>query len=235
MLKGIAEKRTVLRFDSVRLITEEFGGVEALDIDANLFGGDLALVNPERPRYGMMLADACSGLLPPVRGAVFFQAKDWASLPADTANALRGRIGHVFVDGSWINRLTLLENILLPQLHHTRRSTDDLRDEALRLAEEFGLPGIPCSLPNDAARADLQRAACVRAFLGRPELILLEEPTLGVYPDLLPPLINAIRNSCHQGSAVIWLTKDEQIWRDQLLPATYRYRLSSRQLMEVVR
>ena len=38
---------------------------------------------------------------------------------------------------------------------------------------------------------DLQRAACVRAFLGTPDLVLLERPDEGVYPDIMPPLINA--------------------------------------------
>jgi len=208
---------------------------ESIDVDMHLFGGDVALINLERPRYGSMLVDTCCGLIQPSAGAVFFLGKDWTLLPADTANALRGRIGCAFVDGNWINRLTLLENILLPKLHHTRRSFDELRDEAAGLAEGFGLPGVPTTRPNDAMRADLQRAACVRAFLGQPSLILLEEPTYGVYPEMVPALINAIRKACDQGSAVIWLTLEEEIWRDEYIPASYRYRLTARKLMEVAR
>ena len=131
--------------------------------------------------------------------------------------------------------MTLLENILLPQLHHTRRKFVELRDEAVHLAAHFGLPGLPTGLPDDVMRADHQRAACIRAFLGRPSLILLEEPTFGVYPDILPPLINAIRNACDRGCGVIWLTMEDQVWIDPLLPATRRYRLTAHKLMEVVR
>jgi len=235
MIRGIAEHRSILRFENVKLVTKQGGGGETLDIKMNLFGGDLALINLERPRFGSMLADACCGLHPAAEGSIFFLGKDWSALPSDTANALRGRIGRVFVFGNWIHRLTLLENILLPQLHHTRRKYAELRDEALQLAEHFELPGLPSGLPDDVMRADHQRAACIRAFVGQPSLILLEEPTFGVYPELLPPLINAIRKACDRGCGVIWLTLEDQVWNDSMLPATHRYRLTARKLMEVAR
>ena len=235
MMRGIAERRSVLRFDKVQLVTEQDGGAETIDFELNLFGGDLALINLERPRFGSIFADACCGLIQTVAGRIIFLGKDWSALPASTANALRGRIGRVFLTGNWLNRLSLLENILLPQLHHTRRELDELRDEALRLAEHFGLPGLPTGLPDEVMRVDQQRAACIRAFLGQPSLILLEEPTFGVYPEMLPPLIQAIRKACDRGCGVIWLTLEDQVWNNPLLPATRRYRLTARQLMEVVR
>ncbi len=235
MTKGIAERRSILRFDKVKLVTGRGGGGETIDFELDLFGGDLALINLERPRFGSILADACCGLHQAAAGSIFFLGKDWAMLPADTANALRGRIGRVFTFGSWINRLTLLDNILLPQLHHTRRKFTELRDEAVQLAEHFGLPGLPTGYPDDVIRADHKRAACIRAFLGQPSLILLEEPTFEVYPEILPPLINAIRDACEGGAAVIWLTLEDQVWNDSLLPATYRFRLTAHKLMEVAR
>jgi len=235
MIRGIAEHRSILRFENVKLVTEQGGGGETIDLEMNLFGGDLALINLESPRFGSMLADACCGLHPAAEGSILFLGKDWSAFPSDTANALRGRIGRVFAFGNWINRLTLLENILLPQLHHTRRKVAELRDEAVHLAEHFGLPGLPTGLPDDVMRADNQRAACIRAFLGQPALILLEEPSFGVYPEILPPLINAIRKACDRGSGVIWLTLEDRVWNDPMLPASHRYRLTARKLMEVTR
>ena len=235
MIMDIAERRSILRFDKVKLVTAQSDGGETLDFEIDLFGGDLALINLERPRFGSILADACCGLHRTTAGSIFFLGKNWAMLPSDTANALRGRIGRVFTTGNWINRMTLLDNILLPQLHHTRRKVNELRDEAAQLARHFGLPGLPLGYPADIIRADHQRAACIRAFLGQPSLILLEEPTFGAYPEIVPPLVNAIRNACEGGAAVIWLTLEDQVWNDSLLPATYRFRLTAHKLMEVVR
>jgi phospholipid/cholesterol/gamma-HCH transport system ATP-binding protein len=235
MITDIAERRSILRFDKVKLFTEQGGGGETLDFELDLYGGDLTLINLERPRFGSILADACCGLHPAAAGSIYFLGKNWDMLPSDTANALRGRIGRVFTAGNWIDRMTLLENILLPQLHHTRRMFSELRAEAAQLAQHFGLPGLPAGLPDEVIRADHQRAACIRAFLGQPSLILLEEPTFGAYPEIIPPLINAIRKARERGAAVIWLTLEDQVWNDSLLPATYRYRLTARKLMEVMR
>jgi phospholipid/cholesterol/gamma-HCH transport system ATP-binding protein len=166
---------------------------------------------------------------------VSFLNQDWARLPSDLANALRGRIGRVFATSTWLQHLSLLDNVVLRQLHHTRRPFAELRAEAVQLAAHFGLPGLPAGGPRDVLPEDLQRTACVGAFLGSPVLLLLEEPTLGVYPELLVPLIHAIRRARSRGSAVVWLTAAAGIWNDPSIPATCRYRLVGRQFMEMSR
>ncbi len=235
MIESITARRSILRLEKVTLFTEQGGGGETIRLDLKIYGGDLVLINLERPRFGTILADACCGLHQAYDGSIFFLGKDWLGLPPDTANALRGRIGRVFTFGNWVNRLALVKNILLPQLHHTRKKYSELRDEAVRLAEHFGLPGLPTGLPDDVMRADNQRAACLRAFIGQPSLILMEEPTTGLYPEILPPLINVIRRACDRGAGVIWMTLTDQIWNHPILPATDRYRLTAHRLMEVVR
>jgi phospholipid/cholesterol/gamma-HCH transport system ATP-binding protein len=141
----------------------------------------------------------------------------------------------VFARDTWLSHLSLLDNVILRQLHHTRRAFAAWCEEAVQLATQFGLPGFPAGNPGELMPEDLQRAACVRAFLGNPALLLLEEPTLGVYPELLMPLLHAIRRACRHGSAVLWLTAAASIWRDPSIPATARYHLVGRQFMEISR
>jgi phospholipid/cholesterol/gamma-HCH transport system ATP-binding protein len=233
LIKGIEERRVVLRFDKTTLMVDRHGGGETVDAQMDLRSGELVLIRYEKPRMGLALADACTGLVHPEKGAVTFLGKDWSDLPSDTANALRGRIGRVFREGKWLSHLSVLANILLPQLHHTRRPAAELRDEAAAMALRFRLPGVPAGRPADLMRADLQRAACVRAFLGRPSLIVLEDPTSGKFSMLTPELINVIRSARDDGATVIWLTLENVVWRDQTIPATTRYRLIGRTLMEV--
>ena len=61
MITNIAERRSIIRLDKVKLVAEQ-GGRETIDLELDLFGGDLALINIQRPRYGSILADACCGL-----------------------------------------------------------------------------------------------------------------------------------------------------------------------------
>lgn len=213
--------KPVLQFDQVRLPLHDQHGLDA-PVDVTLRAGDLVLLQPGDEQHERTLADAACGLVPPQGGAVRFLGHAWPDLRADQANALRGRIGHVFRRGAWIPYMTVLDNVLLPQLHHTRRPYADIRAEAARLATWFGLPGLPIGRPGEIAPADLQRAACVRAFLGSPSLIILESPSGGLRRGLLSPLINAMRAARGRDAAVLWFAQDRNLFYDSSLPATQR-------------
>ncbi len=229
------KQRVILRFDEVIFGNPAGDGAGSDEVSLNVCGGDLVLIRLARLEQTAAFADACAGIFEPSSGAVSFLGRSWRDLRPDQANALRGRIGRVFNAGSWVNHLSMMDNILLPQHHHTRRSARRLCDEAGQLAEQFGLPGLPLALPGDLTAADLRRAACVRAFLGRPSLILLEEPTSGIFLEIISALMWAVRDARKRGAAVIWLTRKGRIWNDQTLPVTRRYRMVARKLMEVTR
>jgi phospholipid/cholesterol/gamma-HCH transport system ATP-binding protein len=229
----LENQRIVLRFEDTVLTTDPYGRSVSDELNLEVFGGDFFLIRLARAEQTATFADACAGIIPPLRGAVYFLERNWQKLRPNLANALRGRIGSVFTNANWINHLSLLENILLPQLYHTHRPAARIRDEAGELAERFGLPGVPLGLPGDFTAADLQRAECARAFLGQPLLLLLQEPTGDMASEILSPLIQAIRDARDRGAAVIWITRKGSIWNDASIPATRRYRLFARKLMEM--
>ncbi len=227
------KQRNILQFEDT-IFTDTSGVAAASDeVSLSIYGGDLVLIRLARLEQTTAFADACAGIIEPTSGSVRFLGRNWTKLPPDQANALRGRISRVFKTGNWINHLSLMDNILLAQSHHTRRSTRQLCDEAGQLAQLFGLPGLPLGLPGDFTETDLQRAACARAFMGQPSLIVLEEPTSGIFLDIISALMSAVRDVLERGAAVIWLTRKERIWKDQTLPVTRRYRMVANKLMEV--
>jgi len=194
-------------------------------VDLTLRAGDLVLVQPGDEQHEQLLADVACGLVPPERGTVRFLGRGWSEAPPDQANALRGRIGHVLRRGAWIPHLSLLDNVLLPQLHHTRRPYAEIRAEAARWASWFGLAGLPTGRPGEVPSAILPRAACVRAFLGAPSLIVVESLPGGLGDGLLAPLVNAMRVARDHDAAVLWFVQDVEIYDDRSLPATGRLRL----------
>ena len=214
------------------MTSPEYGGIDPIGITLEVWSTDLLLLLVEHPGQGTAFADGCSGLLMPSAGEIRFLSRSWPRLKPDTANALRGHIGRVFSEGSWIHSLTLIENTLLQQLHHTRLPLEHHLGEASRIARRFGLPGIPAGFPEEFSPADLQRASWVRAFLGQPVLILLEEPTRNLTRDTLSGLINVIRKARDDGAAVIWITADPHLWQEDSIPATRRFRWLGRNLME---
>lgn len=220
----------ILNFSNVTVSSSSAYETGLTGVCFELRAGDLLLVRIERENERLPLADASQGLLQPDRGEVSFLGEDWADLTCDKAAARRGKIGRLFDDEGWISDLDVDENILLSQLHHTNRTEAEIMDEALKFARVFGLPGLPRGRPGKVRRWDLRKAACIRAFLGKPVLIILEQPVRGVYADFIAPLLDAVQSARRRAAAVLWTVTDPQIWKHAALHATASARMHGSQL-----
>lgn len=223
---------TILDLDAAR--SRELVGTAAdAVLNLQVRPGDFVLIDARDPDLGRSFADLCSGLIAPDAGRITFMGQVWQSLPHDYANALRGRIGRIFAGNSWIHYLDAATNIMLPQLHHTRRDPTQLRAEATDLCRHFGLPGLPIGPISTLSAADLVRAGFVRAILGEPMLLLLESPVQGLYTDAIPMLLNCIAEARDRGAAAIWMSRSKLVWGDRSFPVTQRLRLGYHGLLPV--
>jgi phospholipid/cholesterol/gamma-HCH transport system ATP-binding protein len=202
-------------------------------LDFQLMPGTCCLIEARDASQAAEFADLCCGVLPIQHGCVRFLGRDWANTPDEQASAMRGRIGRVYGAGAWINYLGTDVNILLSALHHTRRPEAMLRDTAAELSRSFGLPGLPLTRPDALTASDLVRAACVRAFIGEPLLLLLESPEQEHSADLVRALLDASAAAHDRQAASIWMTRSDTVWGDRSFPATIRLRLTDRGLTPV--
>ena len=219
------DAKHILAFEQVTIEAEGLYDSAIWDVSFKLRAGELMLIRLEPQQVHLPLADGAEGMMAPRHGRVRFMDRDWSELSADRAAAMRGRIGRAFEDGGWVRNLSMDENITLAQRHHTRRAADDITEEAANLSLAFGLPGLPVGRIAGIRTQDLHRAACVRALLGQPELLLLERPTEQVYPEILPALINMMHAARRRGAAVVWTTTNPEVWANPAIRATHRARM----------
>jgi phospholipid/cholesterol/gamma-HCH transport system ATP-binding protein len=232
---GMTASPTILKLSQVTIEPGPHYETGLWNSSFELHPGELLLVRLERENERLPLADATEGLAAPAQGSVMFLGEDWQGMSADHAAAQRGKIGRLFEEEGWISDLTVDENIMLSQRHHTRRSEDEIMDEAMKLARVFGLPGLPRGRPGTMRRWDLRKAACVRAFLGQPAFIIIEHAVHGAYADLIAPLVNATQSARQRGAAVLWTVFDPKIWNHSGIHATTRARMFGSELNAVGR
>lgn len=219
----------ILEIDDV-LPMHSVSGLGRTPLAFRVMAGECVLIEAQHQFQAAEFADLCCGLLPLHRGSVRFIGHDWERMPHERASALRGQIGRIYGKSSWIGFLDTDLNIMLSQLHHTRLSERELRDAAAELSCSFGLPGLPVGRPDALASIDLVRAACVRAFMGEPRLLILDCSQLEQIEYLVPALVQASTAAQNRHAASIWLTHADLVWDGHSLPTTLQLRLTDRGL-----
>lgn len=145
--------------------------------------------------------------LKPTRGLINLFGHDVAILTKDSLAALRRRVGLVFQDFRLLDHLTTYDNVALP-LRVLGRTDDSYRAEVIELLKWVGLGDRLWSYPPVLSGGEKQRAAIARAVISRPELLLADEPTGNVDPNLGQRLLRLFVELHRSGTSVIIATHD---------------------------
>lgn len=114
----------------------------------------------------------------PTAGTVHIDNRDVSQLNDNQLSSLRNTfVGFVFQQFNLINKLTVLENILIPTIYTRSELTYDPVEKARYLLKRFGLESKEKSYPNRISGGQQQRVAIARALIMNPKLILADEPT----------------------------------------------------------
>ena len=222
----------VLRFEevTVRLSDERFSSLH--DCSFTLAAGQLLSIRLASHRMSPIPALAIGDRpdeiedLSGMSGRIAFEGIDWsARFPADVL-AQRNRISLVLAEPRWVNNLNVRENVLLSQLHHTRRRRREIIAEAQQLAYRFGLGEVPPRRMSSLMRSELRRCEWVRALLGDKRLLVLERPCRDVQPQYWEALVEQLNQLRLRGGAVVWLCGDDA--EQQLVDASATQRLAIR-------
>jgi len=137
-------------------------------------GESVAIVGASGAGKSTLLA-ILAGLDTPTRGEVFLNGADLTALDEDGRAAARARhVGFVFQSFHLVPSLTALENVMLPL---ELAGEPDAARTARRALDEVGLAARTAHYPRQLSGGEQQRVAIARAFVGRPEVLFVDEPT----------------------------------------------------------
>lgn len=145
--------------------------------------------------------------LKPTRGLISVFGRDVATMPRNAMPDIRRRIGIVFQDFRLLDHMTTYENVALP-LRVMGREEASYRAEVVELLRWVGLGERIDAYPPVLSGGEKQRAAIARALIGRPELLLADEPTGNVDPQLARRLLRLFVELHRSGTAVVIATHD---------------------------
>ena len=165
----------------------------------------------------------------PSRGAIRMFGRDVITLPRDKLPAYRRRMGVVFQDFRLVDHLSAFDNIALP-LRVSGVREADLRGPVEDMLEWVGLANRADARPATLSGGEQQRVAIARAVIGRPEVLVADEPTGNVDPEMALKLMRLFEALNRLGTTVVVATHDLQLLRK--VPDSLIMRLSKGTLLD---
>ncbi len=145
--------------------------------------------------------------LKPTRGLINIFGKDRSRITREDLPLMRRRIGIVFQDFRLLDHLTTYENVALPLRVRGREETS-YRGDVIELLKWVGLGDRMHVLPPVLSGGEKQRAAIARALVEQPSILLADEPTGNVDPQLARRLLRLLIELNRMGTAVVIATHD---------------------------
>ena len=181
--------------------------VAVAETDLCLSSGTVTAVMGRSGSGKSTLLHILGGLLPPVTGKVFVGATDLYALSEDARAELRSSsLGIVPQQLMSLRALTVRENVLLSALLYGREQGVSAHADALM--ERLGIAPLAHVYPSELSGGELRRMMIARALAGRPQILLLDEPTGDLDAENTRRVLELVRETAGAGTAVLLVTHE---------------------------
>ena len=199
---------------SIQGLHKSFGDLEVLrGIDLEVAEHEvIALIGASGSGKSTLLR--CINLIEPIDAGRILIEGDEITARDVKVDLIRRRIGIVFQAFNLFPHMSVLDNVTLAPRKVLRRPAADAERDAQALLERFGLAEKAGEFPDRLSGGQQQRVAIVRALAMQPDLLLLDEVTSALDPELVAEVLNVIRELAAGGMTMLIATHEMAFARD---------------------
>ncbi|MBR1930014.1 MAG: amino acid ABC transporter ATP-binding protein [Lachnospiraceae bacterium] len=187
---------------------KEFGGNVVLkDFDLSVKKGEVIVIIGPSGCGKSTLLRCINGLEAVQSGKITFEG---APVEKNSKNIsqIRQKIGMVFQSYDLFPHKTVLQNIILAPCKVQKRKKEEVEQEALQLLERVGLNDKKDAFPRELSGGQKQRVAIVRALCMHPDILLFDEVTAALDPEMVREVLDTMLELAKQGSTMLIVTHE---------------------------
>jgi polar amino acid transport system ATP-binding protein len=212
-----------MAFLEIKNVAKNFGPIpvlRGLDMSVNEHQV-VCLIGPSGCGKSTLLR--CINGLEQIQGGEIQLAGDRVSGRGVDLNNLRQQVGIVFQSFNLFPHMSVLENVTLAPLKVLKVSKDEAEDKAMQLLKRIGLEAKANEYPDRLSGGQQQRVAIVRALAMNPKLMLLDEITSALDPELVSEVLNIVRDLAGQGMTMLLATHEMGFAREVASKVCFLY------------
>ncbi len=189
-------------------LKKSFGENEVIkDISLSVKKGEVvALIGPSGCGKSTFLR--CLNGLEPIQGGTVSLHGEPVEYGKNSLVKIRQKIGMVFQNYDLFPHMTVLANVMLSPMKVQNRDKEEVREEALRLLERVGLGDKARSYSSELSGGQKQRAAIVRSLILHPDIILLDEITAALDPEMVHEVLDVVLGLAKSGTTMLIVTHE---------------------------
>jgi polar amino acid transport system ATP-binding protein len=176
-------------------------------------GEVVALVGPSGSGKSTVLR-VLMGLTPPSAGTVEIDGTAIDYRRAASVRAARDRMAIVFQQYNLFQNMDVMRNVTLAPIRIKRRARAEVQADALRLLAKVGLADKHHAFPDELSGGQQQRVAIARALALKPEILLLDEVTSALDPELVNEVLDTIRSLAADGMTMLIVSHEMAFVRE---------------------
>jgi polar amino acid transport system ATP-binding protein len=197
-----------MAFLEIRNVEKEFGPIKVLrgvNMEVNEHQV-VCLIGPSGCGKSTLLR--CINGLEKIQGGEIRLMDDRVSGPGVDLNRLRQNVGIVFQSFNLFPHMSVIENVTLAPIKVLGLNRSEAEDRAMVLLKRIGLEAKAVEYPDRLSGGQQQRVAIVRALAMEPKVMLLDEITSALDPELVSEVLNIVRDLARQGMTMLLATHE---------------------------
>ena len=198
---------------TIEHLVKRFGDLTVLnDFSLQVHKGEvIVILGPSGCGKSTLLR--CINALEDIQGGEIRLYDEQISRNSKNLSGIRQNIGMVFQSYELFPHLSVLENILLAPMKVQKRLRAEVKKEALMLLSRVGLEDKAECFPRQLSGGQKQRVAIVRALCMHPKILLFDEITAALDPEMVREVLDVIVNLAEQGRTMLIVTHEMQFAR----------------------
>ena len=189
-------------------LQKSFGDVAVLKgVNAEIKKGDVIVVIGASGSGKSTFLRCLNRLEEPTDGHIFFEGVDITD-PSVNINLHRQKMGMVFQQFNLFPHMTVMKNLTIGPIKLLKKSKEEAEKEALKLLEIVGLADRADAYPSQLSGGQKQRIAIVRALCMNPDVMLFEEPTSALDPEMVGEVLEVMKQLAKNGMTMVVVTHE---------------------------